>query len=84
MVKKKVRLRAVIEYEEELPYDWDKAQVEFHHNEGTWCSDNFFNDVPKILERMGHGCSCNVVKFEYLSEDDEPIRDLWSPDQSKN
>ncbi len=85
IVTKRVRMRAVIEFEtDEFPHHWGKQQIEFHHNEGTWCSDNFLDDLPKIIAKMNEGCSCNIIKFEYLSEDDKPLREVQTPDASKN
>lgn len=35
-VNKKVKVRAMIEYEVEVPFFWSKEDIEFHRNESSW------------------------------------------------
>jgi len=62
-VHKMVKVRAVIEYEVEVPASWDKESIEFQRNEGSWCSDNMINEIEAL-----DGCLCNYTDFEYLED----------------
>lgn len=59
-------IRATIEYVVDIPEDWDRDQVEFHRNEGSWCSSNFINEMKTLEERIG--CLCSLTDFEYIRE----------------
>ena len=73
-----VRLKAVIEYEKEVPNCWTKRDIEFHANEGTWCATNIIKDLQEYAERGadtddldGTRCICEDVKITYLGEANE-------------
>ena len=70
LVKKRVKVRMTVEYEVEVPARWDKEQIEFHRNEGSWCSDNA---LAELEELEGDGCLCPITEFEYLGGDSEPF-----------
>jgi hypothetical protein len=65
------------------PHSWDTQQMEFHKNEGSWCTDNAIEDgiewvSPEARGRveaaMGDHCACNVLKFRMEAvEDDGPF-----------
>jgi len=72
-LNKQVRVRMTIEYEVQVPACWDKHQVEFHRNEGSWCVNNAVEELDKLSE---DGCLCNqVVNFEYLEDSSEVYLD---------
>lgn len=73
LVRKKVKVRMIVEYEIEVPYSWDKEQIEFHRNDGSWCSDNALEE----LEALGgeDACICPVTEFVYIGEETEPYLD---------
>lgn len=62
LVKKKVKVRAVIEYEIEVPAHWTREQIEFHRNLSSWCSSNMLNELEELAESKG--CLCPYVKYE--------------------
>lgn len=73
LIKKKVKLRAVIEYEAEVPNRWDAQQIEFHRNEGSWCVDNMLHELEEYLGE--DGCLCPITKIEHLADVSEPTLD---------
>jgi hypothetical protein len=77
-VVKKVRLRATVEYEVEVPHGWDKDAVEFRYNESTWCADNLVDELQAYVDEMRKGdrrCLCSSTEVEYLGTvDDTPRR----------
>lgn len=66
LLKKKVKVRMIVEYEVDVPNHWDKHNVEFHRNEGSWCSDNALEELKSLAEAQG--CLCGVMRFEYLGD----------------
>jgi hypothetical protein len=68
-INKRVKVRATIEYEIDVPASWDKEQVEFHRNEGSWCSDNMLADLECLMH--DGGCLCGIVEYEMLQDSSE-------------
>jgi hypothetical protein len=70
---KKVKVRCTIEYEISCPYHWTKHDIEFHRNEGSWCSDNMLNELENLSEK--NGCLCYFASYEVIDnlEDKEPF-----------
>lgn len=63
---KKVRLLAVVEFEEEVPEHWTDEDILFRYNESTWCASNLyerFND---------NNCGCDVTVV-YIPEQVQTI-----------
>ena len=56
-----MRVRAIIDYDVKVPYHWDKEDVVWHRNEGSWCADNMLQELDSHP-----GCLCGHVKFECL------------------
>jgi hypothetical protein len=69
LIKKKVLIRMTVEYEVSVPASYDKGDVEFHRNEGSWCADNVFDELEALCEE--HGCLCGVVNFTCLRDTGE-------------
>jgi len=65
ILSKKVKLRATVEYEVYVPFEWDKEMIEFHRNDGTWCADNLVNDLEKHLKGT-EGCLCDRTKIDFV------------------
>jgi hypothetical protein len=82
IVKKRVRLRYLIEVDVDLPHVWDEAAILFHRNESSWCADNA---VREILAHTGVGtneqdCLCPRFTCEFVRVvDATPRRDLVDP-----
>lgn len=70
LIQKKVRVRATIEYDIEVPNYWQAEELEFHRNEGSWCSDNMIRELEDLP-----GCLCHHVEFEYLKDTSGPYID---------
>lgn len=65
-----VTIRMILEYPVKVPHSWDKDDIEFHRNDGTWCGDNAVQE----LEQLPDDFICQHAKFEYVGEgDDEPV-----------
>jgi hypothetical protein len=62
---KVVKVRAIIEYEIDVPNSWGASSVEFQRNEGSWCAGNIIGELEKISD---DGCLCDRVRFEYVGE----------------
>ena len=90
LIKKKVRMRAIIEYEVDMPNDWDKDQIEFHRNDGSWCADNFVEELIRIRDEnesegccMCEGCSPRTsARFEYIEDESGPFLEPDDEDES--
>lgn len=68
---RRVRVKATIEYEVEVPADWDASMIDFHFNESSWCTDNILDDLSKDINRReaeGRECLCGSAEFDYLGE----------------
>ncbi|QEE24483.1 hypothetical protein CS053_08210 [Rhodanobacter glycinis] len=70
LVSKKVVVRMIVEYEVEVPQEWNAAQVEFHRNAGSWCSNNAMRELEELQEAQG--CLCHAARFEYVKDASEP------------
>jgi len=87
VITKIVRLRYHIEVDVEVPHCWDKEQIEFHRNLGTWCADNALEEIEKHTSHVIKGndateCLCNRFHAEFVKViDDYPKRNLMTPEQ---
>ena len=73
LVSKRVKVKATIEYEIEVPNSWSKKDVEFHRNEGSWCASNMLGEMKKLEEK--EGCLCQFTKFEYIGDTSKSFLD---------
>lgn len=75
IVTKRVKLRAVIEYEVDLPYFWQQEDIESHRNESGWCQNNVLDEIKKYGDEVG--CLCNSCKISFVEiVDATPKREL--------
>ena len=61
-----VVVRYSVEMVIRVPEDWDQGNIEFHRNEGSWCANNFIDEVSNLKDRVN--CVCPFVSAEYLRE----------------
>lgn len=61
LLNSKAIVTATITYEIDVPAFWTKADIEFHRNEATWCSDNMLNDLEQLSEK--NGCLCGEIQY---------------------
>ena len=66
LLKKRVKVRMIAEYEIDVPNHWNKHNIEFHRNEGSWCADNAIEELEALAK--AHGCLCGVMRFEYIED----------------
>lgn len=66
LLRKKVKIRAIIEYEVSMPSNFTKHDIEFSRNEGSWCGSNIIEELEEL--NMKHDCLCDFVEFEYLED----------------
>lgn len=72
LVSKRVMVRMVVEYEVEVPSDWDKEAIEFHRNDSSWCANNALDELGKLYgEEEEATCMCWCTKFDYLRDTSE-------------
>lgn len=74
VVTKTVKVRYTFEIEIEVPHHWDRGNIEFHRNEGSWCADNSITDLEEHLKRGLGDCLCPCFKCKYLQEADTTPR----------
>ncbi len=73
LVKKKVVVRLIMEYEVSVPADWAPDQIEFHRNESSWCADNLVDELAALAESQdGNGCLCGCAKFAFVRDNGAP------------
>lgn len=80
MVYRKVKVRAIVEYEIPMWDHWQgKEGIEAYLNEYTRCHNHMIEEIQDLLVREGHEeedsetrlfCLCQVSKYEYLGEVD--------------
>ena len=63
LVKKNVKIRLTVEYDVSVPAFWDKDQIEFHRNLGSWCADNSLDELQAL-----NGCLCSYTHFEHIKD----------------
>ena len=73
LINKKVKVRLTVEYEVEVPNYWGKENIEFHRNDGVWCSDNAISELDKFFAGDDAPCMCSASEFEYLGGDTVPF-----------
>lgn len=74
--KKKVKVRAIIEYEVDMPETFDDRMILFYLNEGTRCNDHIIEELEDLTKEDENGyspCLCWVSKYE-LVEDSETTK----------
>jgi len=69
LVNKRVKVRAVVEYEVNVPANWAEEQVLFQRNLGSWCGSNMIGELEALDE--AEGCLCGNIKWEFVSDGDE-------------
>jgi hypothetical protein len=75
ILQKKVKVRYIFDIEIEVPFSWDKEMIEFHSNEGSWCSDNSIQELKTFAKEKG--CLCEYHKCEVLEmKVQEPYRKI--------
>lgn len=69
-VVKKVKLKATIEYEKEVPADWNDEQIYYHYNLGTWCANNIVDDLKDYIDELNeyNDCLCHHSEIEVIEE----------------
>lgn len=71
-VTKRVKLKATITFEVEVPHCWRKGDIEFHRNDGTWCSDNMLEELKAYAKKVG--CLCPDTNIKYVETVDDELR----------
>lgn len=74
LVKKKVKVRATIEYEINVPLHWTLEDIERYRNKGSWCCDNIAVELNEIIterKNKGESCLCDSVHFEVIQDNGE-------------
>lgn len=72
-VVKRVKMRATIEYETEVPVHWDKEMIEFKYNDGCWCADHIVEELKSYVDYLNKigGCLCGLCEIELIEDEDE-------------
>lgn len=85
-MRKRVVVRATIEYDVEVPSDWGAEQVEFWLNESASCANNAIRDIGKFTERLdAEGrCACDYVHHVYVRDAEDPTTHSADPPRSSS
>lgn len=76
LILKKVRVLMEVEYEVNVPAHWEAYDIEFHRNEGTWCSNNAIYELKNYFGKEKDCCMCEFSRFRCLDADvSEPFLD---------
>ena len=75
MIKKKVKVRMVVEYVVDVPASWGKDMIEFHRNDGSWCANNAITELEELFDQDDAPCMCNAATFEYLDDESDSFLD---------
>lgn len=59
--RKTVIVRMTVEYPVDVPSDWEKYDIEFHRNEGSWCASNAIDELQELGD-----CICSYTEFAYV------------------
>ena len=75
LINKKVKVRMFVDYEIEVPARWEKHNIEFARNEGSWCANNAIRELEEYFDNESgeNNCMCDASYFEYLGGDSEPF-----------
>ncbi len=75
IVTKKVLLKVTINFEVSVPHSWDKENIEFHRNDGSWCANNVIDEFEAEFEQEdSEECLCDKAYFEYIkTTDNTPV-----------
>ena len=71
LIAKTVKVRMTAEYEINIPNYWTSENLEFHRNQGSWCSDNAIDELKEVIDK--EDCLCHRTKFEYLDKVSGPF-----------
>jgi hypothetical protein len=64
---KRVRVAVTIEYETEVPADWDDSNVEFWLNDSSHCVQTELDVIREYVSR-DDGCLCSHATFAVVKE----------------
>ena len=67
LIKKKIKIRAIVEYDIKVPNYWNKEDVEFYLNKSSSCASNIIRDLEKF-QSENEICLCGVTEFKYLKD----------------
>lgn len=71
ILTKKIRVRAVIEFNDETVRSWDTETTEFRYNNSSWCASNIIPVLIEELDRIQESdtdCLCGIAEFTVLTE----------------
>jgi len=68
-----VRVKLTFEVDVDLPISWEKHNIEFWMNDGSWCADNAPDLIERHKAKHGLSCACSLCKGEFIDVvDDTP------------
>ena len=62
-----VVMEMTLTYVVRMPRSWDTRQIEFRHNESSWCSDSVLHTLAEAVEH-GNNCLCSGASFKFVRE----------------
>jgi len=70
ILNKKVKIKYIFEVEVEVPYSWNKDNIEFKYGKSSWCADNALEELEELSNKLG--CLCGIFDSEVISISEAP------------
>lgn len=73
ILNRKVKVRYTFDIEIEVPWSWNKYDIEFNRNDGSWCADNSIKELTQAMyeKNIKNNCLCNDFNCEVLEIPDK-------------
>ena len=49
-----------------VPESWTPEEIEFHRNDGSWCSSNVLGELKRLAKAKD--CICEFTRFQFVRE----------------
>lgn len=72
---KAVRVRVNVEYELDMPANWDDKMILFYLNDGTRCKDHIIEEIQNLVsgdyeDESRSGCLCFIAEYKLVDDGD--------------
>ena len=67
-VRKKVKMKYTFFIEVDMPYSWEKSDIEFYRNGSSSCADNAVQEVSEYVDELNKNGDCLCSGDRFLAE----------------
>jgi len=71
LVNKTIKIRMIVEYDVNVPFNWTEDQILFYRHHSAWCSDNAIDELNQLI--TDGDCLCPITRFEYVGDVSGPF-----------